>query len=117
MRLRVEIFNGKEFCSIVEDNDARRESDWRVEKGLRKYQKLTEEQAVLPLDKLIEMFFACQFEVKPQNFSAEVDKARVKRNDLLRRLDGIIKTSEHQGEINNCKGLWKKLLNKEWPER
>lgn len=110
-RLCIDTLGGKEFVSVLFVGGSNRESDWK-----RRFCTITDEQAQLPLDELKAMFLRGDFPIKPIALDVEVEVAKKKRAELLKRLDAIIKTSNQLGEVGNAKDLWRKLAGKDWPD-
>lgn len=105
MRLRIETFNGKEFFSVCEDR-GKRESDWRVEQGLRRYIPIMDEHAKLSPDVLEEMYREGKLGVKTV--------AQQEKESVVASCIQTIMTSKDEYEVEGAKRLYKKYAGKDW---
>lgn len=107
-KLRIQNLLGREWIS-VEMSDFKKDSDWMVTQGYRRYIPLTPEQVALPLDLLIKMYKAGIFtDEKPaETVSYEKQKA-------LEALIILIKTSIVESDVAAAKEQYQKLTGKPW---
>jgi|SRR6185295_14592910 len=105
MKLRIEIFNGNPFfCLVPDDHKNSADSNWRIEKGIRKYIQLTPEQSSLSLDVLGEMYKAGKFDTVP----------RMDNSDKIKSLMNTILISKDEAEVEAAKRLYRKYAGKEF---
>lgn len=112
--LIVEQFLGKVYCAVdfgeETINDRRRNPR-------PKRIAISNEDAALPLD-VLKRLYASQIDeyAKPPNAERDklLRKVEEKKQKLLKTLQGIIKTSNQDGEVQAAKGQWQRVTGKEY---
>jgi hypothetical protein len=108
-RLCVEGFHGKEYLSIVYTPGPSPDMDWN-----RRYCDLSPDQASLSLEELNRLFLAGQLPIKPKAWDRELAAWIIKRDELVKRLDRIIKESNFPPEAEEAKAYWERLMGRSY---